>query len=341
VKPPEVKPPEVKSPAVKPPEVKPPEVKPPEVKSPAVKPPEVKPPEVKPSKTVATREKEEREKAERKRFDTELRQARALLAEKKVRAALSRVAAALKIREDPAAIELEKKAVALADRCKDATSRAQEALDSNDPVQALKLAKQALALVVDDPDAAALVKKAEAAVARQTLTGSVLVLVLYTKNKDRVTSSLGSRAMTAQVNQIVKEFGPTKLLGKNVYVLTTSGARPWAADLALARDSAFENRKFDEMFFAAFRAIAALTVRAKQKDFKTILVWETDWEPDVEHKMVPLPKDRALRLCYRFTDRDSDAEALHKWLRGRGAPTVTRFKKIDDLKESVEYFIDN
>jgi tetratricopeptide (TPR) repeat protein len=322
--------PEKKEPEKREPEKKEPEKKEPRAKTPE---PETKKPEKEPEEKDPSKEKE------REKFEAEMRQARALVKEKKVRAALKHIAAALVVRPvDAEAIDLEKQAVALQEKGDAAVARARAALARKDYEQAVDLLKQAAALVADNPDVPGLLKSAQKEQLEQVLPGSVLVLVLHTRNSRKVTSSLGEREMTRQLHEVVKTYGTEKLLGKKVWVLTRSGPQPWAPGPAPAFASAFENKECVELFAAAFKAVAELTVRASQKKFRTILVWETDW--DADRKVVP-PKGRDVRLCYRFTDRDNDAAKLGEWFGdSEDRPTVSRFTNVVQLKGFVKDFID-
>jgi hypothetical protein len=170
------------------------------------------------------------------------------------------------------------------------------------------------------------------------LAGDTLLLVLFTKGSS-LTSETGRRELGEQLEAVRKEWGG-RLVGGKAFVLTRQGLTEWSPGLAPEERSAFDNRQFAALFDDAFKAVAALTERARDKDFRTILVWETTIDPTGEPEPSPKvdpPAGRDVRLCYRI-NRDRDSERLAEWF---GAAKVGRMKSVGDLRTFVEEYLDD
>jgi hypothetical protein len=262
------------------------------------------------------------------------------LDEKKLHAALEKFEAAAKaLPSDSDVIRLRDSTKSTLADVQGRVDAAREKLASKQFAEAKKLLDAAAARVSDHPAIPGLLAQAERGLTPGSLlAGDVLVLVLYTK-----TSTLNGTELPRQLSAL--QADPTyrkKLLDRGLYVLTREGVKKWSSKMKLDEKSAFTNKDFGPLFNAAFQAIDSLTVRASNKGFKSILIWETNIDPTVETEpKLNLPAGRQLRLCYRFTDRNEGAakpKVLEGWF---GERKFERLVSIEDLKGLLEEQIDN
>ncbi len=282
------------------------------------------------------RRQREAERLQRE-YESNLARGREALQGKRLKEAIAILQLILQVRPgDSRATELLAEARKRLAQFEENLARGQKALDDSLFKEAIEFLKAALSLVDEDTRASAALSKAEERLrqelARQNqLTGSVLVLVLSSK-----TTNWNDPRLQEGLKDLEKRQAD-KLLGRRIYCLTTKDCVPWNPASPPGRDESFENRDFDKLFQQAFQKITTLAERARHKDFKAILVWETDFPPDAAAgRRVEVPANREFRLCYRFTDRDVESGRLNEWFKRFN---TARAKEISDLPKFVEFFV--
>ena len=149
-----------------------------------------------------------------------------------------------------------------------------------------------------------------------TLSGDVLVLVLAT---DASTTKTDDEMFSRELQGLAEELG-TKLLGGSLYVLNQRAKEPWKAGAVARAQDRFANAKYTDMFKEAVQTIKKARAQAENKEFRTLLIWRSDYNPDfdVNAAAAVRPDDRMF-LCYWFVRANTESKTIQAWFGNRAA----------------------
>jgi tetratricopeptide (TPR) repeat protein len=158
--------------------------------------------------------------------------------------------------------------------------------------------------------------------------GDALVAVLAADS-----SRLDNEDFVKQLELLQAEQGK-RLVHGGPCLLTKKGLVPWQRSVKPPSEDLFRSAEYEKLFAKAFEEVKNLEAQVENKTFRTVFIWETNYNPKFGNKDVKVPQERRMRLCYWLYQSSEESERLEGWFGGR--QYARRVPKVSQLKEWVE-----